>query len=506
MTQAEQHIDTFIAAIRRRWHAQQTACWALAGLSLLLAWLLGMVLLDNRLILNRGGLLAGWLAMLIGGTVLAAYFGYRLHIRPPDADRLALMYAARVPDTHDRLINAVQFLASGLADRDPMTCAAVEENAARLHLSTAPAAVDWRTVRQASMAAGALAILLLIYAAIWPAWTANALSRVLHPFQPAAHLLVTEPVVSPGDVQLVEGQPLRIETTIRRSPQGRQAGKVSIEYRIGRFDWATSPMAAGGTDRFTHLFAGVREPLDYRVRADRSLSPTYHVRVQVRPRIETLQAVVTRPVYAGATARELKPGLGDITALAHSTVEIRLGSSLPLAHGKLAMADGTEVPLAVSGNDARQAVTRFDLARSTTYTIQLTDTTGLANFDPPRYSLVAEPDQPPIVSIPKPGRELSLPLDATVPLTIEADDDVGLSKLVLQVRTGSTDWKDARTWTVTDRTARHQVVQAELALKGWNLKVNDMLLYRAVACDNRPPEPQRRHRPDMVDHSYRGHR
>ena len=398
---------------------------------------------------------------------MLGYFSYRLVIQPPDTGRFALMYEApRASPRNDRLINAVQFLASGLADRDPMACAAVAENAGCLDLSTAHGAVDWRTVRQTAMTAVALAMLLLIHTIAWPAWTGNALSRLLHPFQPAVHLLATEPTVTPGDVQLIEGQPLKIQATIRRSPQGRPAGKVSIEYRVGQFDWAAAPMIASGDAQFSHLFASIREPLDYRVRADRSISPTYHVRIQYRPRIETLQAVVTRPVYAGGTAKELKPGQGDITALAHSTVEVRLGSSLPLTRGKLAMADGTQVPLTISNNGARQAIARFDLARSSTYAIQLTDTTGLTNLDPPRYSLIAEPDQPPIVSIPRPGRELSLPLDATVPLTIEADDDVGLSRLILQVRTGGTDWKDVQAWTVTDRTDRHQIVQAELALKG----------------------------------------
>jgi methyl-accepting chemotaxis protein len=489
MTQAEQHIDSFIAAIRRRWQAQQTASWALAGAAILLAWLLVMVLLDNVLMLGPGQLLLGWMAVLAAGAAITGRFGYQLIIRPPSADRLALMYEARTPGTSDRLINAVQFLASGLADLDAMACAAVIENAGHLHLATAPGAVDGRPVRRAGVASGALALLMLAYAAIWPAWTANAIGRLLHPLQPGPHLLATEPIVAPGHVQVVEGQPLTIEATVRPSPQGRPADKVTIEYRIGQFDWAGTPMVPTGENRFTHLFAGVREPLDYHVRADRSLSPTYHVRVQYRPRIEQLQAIVTRPVYAGGIVKQLKPGQGDVTALAGSTVEIQLVSSLPLASGKLAMADGTAAPLTIRPDDPRQATARFELARSTTYTIQLIDTAGLANLDPPRYALIAEPDQPPVVSIPRPGRELSLPQDATVPLTIEADDDVGLSRIVLQVRAGGGDWKDVTAWTVSDHTARHQAVQTELALTGWSLKVNDLLLYRAVAYDNRPPQP-----------------
>jgi hypothetical protein len=489
MTQAEQHIDTFIASIRRRWQSRQMACWALASLSLLLIWLLGMVLLDNRLMLSRAGLLLGWTAMLAVGGALAGYFGYRMVLRPPRADRLALMYQARVPDSHDRLINAVQFLTDGLTDRDAMVAAAVMENAAHLDPATAPAAVDWRRVQHLGVATAVATLLLLVHGLIWPGWTGNALARLVHPFGPTMHLLATEPMIVPGDAQLIEGQPLKVEATVRRSLQGHLADKVSIEYRIGQFDWATAPMVAAGEAQFAHLFASVREPLDYRVRADRSVSPTYHVAVQYRPRIEHLQATVTRPAYAGGATRELKPGQGDVTALAHSIVDLRLAASLPLAKAKLVLADGGEVALTVGGNETRQAVGRFELTRSNTYTIQLTDTAGLANYDPPRYSLIAEPDQPPIVAIPRPGRDLSLPLDATVPLTIEADDDVGLSRIVLQVRAGSGDWKDAQAWTVADHTSRHQGIQADLSLKGWNLKVHDILLYRAVAYDNRPPQP-----------------
>ncbi len=486
-TYAEEHIDAMMATIRRRWRGRLAARWSLAAACLLLTWLLGMVVLDNALMLNRRYLVSGWVVLVAAGVAIAAGAAYRLLVRPARDDDLALMYEARL-GSHDRLINSVQLLASGLADRDPMACAAVAENASHLSLRSAPGAVDWRPVRSAGVAAGTAGLLLLVYAAAWPAWTANAVVRLVHPMQPAAHLLATEPFVQPGDVQLIEGQPLKIDASVPPCPAGRPAGKVTIEYRIGRLDWTACTMAAVSETQFSHLFASVREPLDYRVRADRCLSWTYHAAVQYRPRIEHLQATVTRPVYAGASPRRLKAGQGDITALVHSTVEIDIESSLPLAHGTLAMANGTQVPLVV-GADTRQAIARFELTHSTTYTVQLTDTTGLANLDPPRYSLLAEPDQPPIVAIPKPGRELSLPLDATVPLAIEADDDVGLSKIVLQAHSGSADCKDIQAWALTDRTTRHRVVQAELSLKPFDLKVNDMLLYRAVAYDNRPGEP-----------------
>lgn len=487
MTQEQQHILTFVAAIRRHWLSKQAALWSLVAAGGLLACLLTMVLLDNSLMLTGWQILLGWAAFGVSAVSLGAFLFHRLVIRPPGEDRLALLYESRVEGVENRLINAVQMIAADQTERDPVACAMVMENAALLDLSTTSQAVDYRRVRQMGTVAGTFAVLLAFYGVLWPAWMANGMARVLRPLAPRTHLLATEPMVTPGNVHLIEGAPLTITAAIHSSPQGRPPETVSLEYRVGQLDWTSRAMTRGAADEFDYLFAAVPEPMEYRVRAGRSVSPSYVVHVQMRPRIEALHVKLTQPAYAGGKSRQLPRNTGHGTALEHSMVDLAITGTKPLSAGQVKMSDNHQIPLTIS-SDGMQATGRFELRRSCTYTITITDAMGLANLDPPRYALIAEPDQPPVLTVPRPGRELTLPLDATLPLAIEAYDDVGLASIGLQVRTGTADWKTVQEWKVGNA-ANHHLATATLALGTWGLKAGDMLLYRGIATDTKPPQP-----------------
>jgi len=311
---------------------------------------------------------------------------------------------------------------------------------------------------------------------------------LFHPLSPAEHLLATEPVVTPGDVELIEGAPLTIEARVAVARIGSAPDAAYLEYRLAELDWARSAMQAVEAGYFRSDFEAVRHPLVYRVRAGRSLSPTYRVTLQYRPRVEHLQLRIRRPEYAGGQVRELKPNVGDVAALQGSTVEVSVTASVPLSTGQIEFATGEPVPLEVSAG-RQEASGRFQLRRSGNYAIRLTDTKGLSNLRPPRYSLTAEPDQPPLAVVTVPARDLILPASSELELMLEAEDDIGLTRLALQTRRGSEDWQVFKAWRVRDGNIRRRVERVRLSLLALGLKVDDVLLYRVVAWDNREPEP-----------------
>ncbi len=484
-----QHIMAMVRAIQRRWLGRTLGLLIFAGLTGLLGWLLAMTLVDNLVMLAPWQLIIGWVVLLVGGLGAAAVITYELTAGRPDADRLALMYESRVPGQRNRLINAVQFLFTRQAEHDPMARAVVIENAYTLDVRDARLAIDFRPVRNALIALGISALLLLGYAAIRPRWVANGFARLLHPIRPPAHILATEPTVTPGDVELIEGQPLNIRAFIERSLRGHLPQTVHLEYRVGELDWTHTEMTAASKTDFSYDFQALWHPMAYRVRAGRSLSPTYKAVVRYRPHVERLQITVTRPPYAGGTHRQLKPNVGDVSALAGSIVELAVTASVPLSSGHLDRLDGSEVLLSIDPGDPCRASARFTLTRSGGYAIRLTDTRGLANLNPPRYTLTAEPDQPPVVVVTRPGRDLLMPPDASLPLTIEANDDIGLARLVLQTRTGTGGWSDTQHWEVSQAGINQRVVGTSLSLSQFGLKLNEVLLYRVVASDHRKPEP-----------------
>ena len=506
MSSPQQTILGMVATIRGHWRRRQLICHAAVALAAALGWLLAMVVVDNLAMLSAGQLVLGWVVLLGVASGWAATVLYRGARRRPTAERLALMYEARLPGRQNRLINAVQFLQSRQAQRDPAAYAAVIENAAALDPRTAPEAVDFRAVRNALIALGMCGFLLLTHAVLRPQWTSNGLTRLFHPLSPAGHLSATEPVVTPGDVELIEGATLTIEATVPAPGIGRSPGAVQLEYRLADLDWVGSRMRAvdeqrtagrRAAGRYSYVFDAVRHPMAYRVRAGRSLSSTYQVTLQYRPRVEELRVSVRWPDYAGGQTRELKPNVGDVTGLMSSTVELGLTASVPLSGGQIELperrtrrsdATGTPVPLEVGGDDPRQASGRFRLTRSGTYAIRLTDTGGLSNLNPPRYTITAEPDQPPLAIVSVPGRDLILPANAALQLTLEAEDDIGLTRLELQARHGNQAWRALKEWRVGGDSARRWAARFPLPLAAFGLKVDDVLLYRVVAWDNCRPE------------------
>lgn len=489
MSGPQQRIFTMVATIRTHWLRRQLTRYVAIGLIVLLGWLLAMVILDNLAMLATRYLAFGWVVLAAGAAAWTFVFVRRVLVGRPSPARCALLYEGRVPGRQNRLINAVQFLESREAQRDPIAYAVVIENAAALDPRSAPRAVNRRPAQHALLGLGACAVLLLAYSGLRPQWAGNALARLFHPLSPPSHLLASEPVVTPGDIELVEGAALTIEARVPDPRIGPTPNEAHLEYRLAELDWARSAMERVEEGRFRREFDVVRHPLAYRVRVGHSVSPTYHVTLQYRPRVERLEVSVRRPEYAGGQVRTLKPDVGDVVALEGSTIELQLAASVPLSGGRIELASGETVALYVSGSERREASRCFRLQRSGSYAIRLTDTSGLSNLRPPRYSLTAEPDQPPLAIVTAPARDLILPANSEFEVAIEAEDDIGLTRLALQTRCGVEDWRTLESWQVRGDSIRRRAEQARLSLPAFGLRADDVLLYRVVAWDNRPPQP-----------------
>ena len=481
---AKARVDEMLAAVASQWQRRQMMLLLGAGVVSLLAWLLTMVVTDNLLILDRSQLLSAWVVLGVCGAMVSAAAAHRFTAGKPDTIGFARLYERGTGGRGDRLVNAAQFLLGGRAETDPAAWAVVTENAATLSVANARDAFDWTPVRRAWTVGAALLVLFSVYCVARPAAAMNAVSRLLQPFAPPAHLLATEFVVSPGDVEIVEGQTLPIKATLLRNVPT----EAWLEYRVGELGWTREPMQSVGDGVFGYdKLASVTHPVRYRVVAGRSVSDEYKATVKLRPRVEKLQVTVTPPAYVGEAATPLREGVGDVSALIGSTVQIKLTCNSPLKSGTLDLGDGTTPALSIDERDPRVAGASFVLSRSGGYAIGLTDRTGLSNVSPARFALTAVEDAAPIVLVSQPARDLILPIDATLPVAIEAQDDHGLAKISLQVRTGQGDWRDVTGWDVAERSVHRKGVTANLEMKKLDVKVGDVVLYRALASDRCEP-------------------
>ncbi|MBN1557072.1 MAG: hypothetical protein JW951_02875 [Lentisphaerae bacterium] len=490
MTASEKRIRDMIGAVRRRWLRRELRGFAVAGVTLLWAWLALMVAADNRFMLTPGQLGAGWVA---GAAALAAWAAaclFRCTWGRPAADTLALRFERRVPGQENRLINAWQFLHGRGAERDAMARAAVLENAARLDPAQAERAVDDRPVRRLAWALGGVLLLIAAYAAWRPDGSLNGLRRVLSPAAPEPHYLAARITVRPGDAELVEGDALRVEADVAVRRERFRPGAAFLAYRTSGFDWKTVRMEAAGGAAYRAVLDAVRQPLEYRVQAGPSATRVYTVGVRKRPRVEDLRVTVEAPAYAGRAPRTLEPMQGNVEALEGSAVRLTVTASAPLREGRLERGAGPAIPLQLDAGDARVGRAALTLAGNNAYRVRLVDRQGTANADPLRYALRAVKDRAPSVSVRRPGRDLVLPADAVLPVAWEAADDIGLGRVVLETSRGSGTWEPFRTWPVPEA-ARQAAQETEVALRELGLKPDDVLRYRVVAYDGRTPEPNR---------------
>lgn len=226
-----------------------------------------------------------------------------------------------------------------------------------------------------------------------------AAERLLSPgeaFYPPATFSVS---VEPGDVEVLRGGSLEVVARPAGSgwPQEatlelrREGERVTDDTRIRLDD--------GGLWR--HTVEDVKQTLEYRVRALGVVSPWYSARVVARPLVRGLNVVVLPPGYSGRSARSLPEGVGDVSALAGSSVRLSVGlAGEPAARGEVRIRwdDSTtaRVPLRIGSEGA---TAQFPVRKGGTYSLHLETASGVANADPAIYTLGVLGDAAPQIAL-----------------------------------------------------------------------------------------------------------
>ena len=141
-------------------------------------------------------------------------------------------------------------------------------------------------------------------------------------------------VVSPGDVVVQAGGPLRIAARI----EGLVGVEPVLRVREGA-EWRDAPMAAG-PEEFAVGFERVDESFRYAVIAGRASSREYTVTVIRQPRVERIDLRYEYPPAAGIPPREERDG-GDIYGPAGTRVMLTVFVDKPIAQARLNLAGGT---------------------------------------------------------------------------------------------------------------------------------------------------------------------
>lgn len=233
----------------------------------------------------------------------------------------------------------------------------------------------------------------------------------------------TQLQVSPGDLQVTRNS----DVMIRAQIQGKIPGDVHISWKEGQARWREERCRREEEREFRHLFADVKRDILYQVGAGDAQSPQFRITVIDRPRVVKLRLRYQYPAYTRLDPQVIEED-GNVSAVVGTSVRLEVEANKELTEAWLSLDGDERLDLTLTG---RRALGQIMVRKSGTYAIHLMDHVGNENRNPIQYRIEAVEDELPIVHITFPGQDVDLGEEMKLPLSLVAQDDFGLSGVVL---------------------------------------------------------------------------
>lgn len=258
----------------------------------------------------------------------------------------------------------------------------------------------------------------------------------------------------PRRYELVIETPTELETQL---PAGMsfsvaaekvRGGSSRVNMNVTFDDGAKDTITLGqlGERRFEHTFPNVTRDFRFDVSCGDWASPEYRVLVRSRPRVEEIVLSFTYPEYTGLNRLVDDGTIPDRQAGGHAKVPVdtmidfEARTSIPVSRATWVyefQADGQlqtrEVPLDLGG-ESQVLAGRFVADVSGQYSFRLVSEDGYENPDPIPYRISTVPNNPPLVQITRPGRNIEVTPSAVVRIELSARDDYGVVGGALTLR------------------------------------------------------------------------
>ena len=398
----------------------------------------------------------------------------------------SLSWAARAverlrPELRNNLINSLQ-LYPQLADSArtggasaPMIHALIRQTRDQIRPMQPAALVDTRPLR-ARVRLLALAAAPVLALAVWqPDFPGRAVALVAHPLEhlPPADIFIH---VATRDVRVIRGDAVPVDATT----SGARPDRVELVFkpaRSGETDEAAQTAAMDRVEegRYAATLPEVSEDLVYQVVTGPFESPWYTVTAVDRPAVTDLKVTLYPPHYTGLPDQTFDGG--NVRGVKGSTLSFSATANKSMAHAVIALGDGREVPLKITGDNAQGSIVLF---RSQPYRIRLEDAFGFENLPVP-YEMVAVPDSFPLVELLKPTEDLEVNGDERLALEYRAGDDYGVRQVTLVAAVGD---REERIPVWRDEVARTLQEMFIWDLDTIRLKEGDVVVYHLEVLDN----------------------
>ncbi|HTU20978.1 MAG TPA: hypothetical protein VMG10_23200 [Gemmataceae bacterium] len=437
--------DAFVAGQLARARSRIRLLDLTAGLlgfaALCLAYVVGMVLCDSKLLLSPHTRQLALYGFLAGGAVYLFFAVLRplwLRVNPYYAAR---QVEQQLPHAKNSIVNWVDLHSQPLP---PAIRGALGQRAAkdlsRVDLDRAISG------RRAAWMGGLTGLFVFAFIAsfllLGPSPFASLLKRTFNPFggggvSTRTQLTILKP--EGGNAVVTVGRGIRFVVEVNgKVPDPKSPDAVKLLYRYEESDpWLERLLMQEASREWTTLLSAieVRNGFWYRITGGDAVTEEYRVSVRAAPALTDFLATYRfRPYVARADEvrreRELKELRG-------TEVLLRVRTNRTLREGRLSFEGKSGVrivPGTVDPRDPHTLLVRFVLDEDGKYRLFFSSTENEAYSDAIAYPVTAIPDKPPTVELTKPGKDIRLPADAILHLEGKAGDDIGVKSLVLRMR------------------------------------------------------------------------
>jgi hypothetical protein len=425
--------------------------------------------------------------------------------------RINPLYAAYTiersrPALKNGLLNFLFFRADHAGMSEAVYQAIEEQAATNLAKVHVEAAVDRSKLIQIGYVLVGIILACAAYTLFSPKDLFTSASRVVMPWadlQAPTRTLIAE--LEPGDSQAFRGQQVTVKARIEGLPTG---AKVRLLYST--VDGQTVDRAIEMTlppDGYKYaavLPAGdatLQQPLSYRIEAGDAVTRQYMLHVVAAPTIAVESVEYKYPAYTGLLAQTVEQQ-GDVKAIEGTQVTIHALANEPIQSAYIDFdGDATlDQRMQVDGEKAQATFTAAlqpDRTKAAHHSYQLVfkNEAGQQNLQPVQHQIEVTRDLAPEIQFVLPKKdEIDLPLNGAVDLEVVANDpDFALRRIKLSTAGDNRPLKDVM---LLDEVRRGQFVRKIRFTPGkLGLKAGDVIVYSAVAEDNKDPLPNRTETP-----------
>lgn len=414
----------------------------------------------------------------------------RPFLNVPTEIQLARYLEEKHPQLEDRLVTAVELGGAENPGASPRLLAQLLDDA-RFHIQPLNLSKSIRSKSAVVWSSFAMALLLFLGAMI-PAnldFFALKTNRIFSPWKFRNAKLFPTFEVSPGNIRIPKGSAREIRADIT----GFEPEEMVLYYSEGDSSWKKSEMdITGDKGVFVYNFFSIQNETKYYVKADQRLSDIFTFTVYDAPKVTRVDLTYIYPKYTGLKSKK-ETDTGDVWAPEGTIIKMTAVADKRLYKAEIMLGEN-EKKLETSISADSVVTASFKVTSDSFYKIRITDTDGLTNDPPPEYYIHALPNQPPVLTIERPGYDIKASMLEEVPIKIEVRDDYGLPSLKLIYTVNGSDSKELTL--STRKTSREnssgqfeqiQEFTAEYLFYLEDLKVQpgDFLTYHIQADDSR---------------------